>query len=262
MSAPRIAIPVPHSTDAAYNARSLPQYLHAIEAAGGIPVEVPLSASPAEVARLAASCQGVLLPGSGADVDPEKYGHPRIPACNATDPAREAVDELLMQDAANLDKPLLAICFGFQSWNVWRGGTLIQDIPTQHPTSVNHAPGRTIVDAHSVTIEPGTRLAAIVGHDTPADPLPVNSSHHQAVDQPGDRLRIAARSREDGIIEALEGTSEAFVLAVQWHPERSYDADPASRALFAAFLAAASTWKPRSVVESVAVSGTAADAAR
>ncbi|MFT4112561.1 gamma-glutamyl-gamma-aminobutyrate hydrolase family protein [Silvibacterium sp.] len=252
MSTPRIAIPVPHSSDAEYNSRALPQYLHAIEAAGGIPVEIPLSASPVEVARLVASCQGVLLPGSKADIDPEKYGHPRISACNEADSSREAVDELLIQDAANLDKPILGICYGLQSWNVWRGGSLIQDVPTQHPTTINHAPGRTVVDAHTVTVESGSRLAAILGLSGAETPLTVNSSHHQAIDQPGDRLRVAARSTEDGILESLEGTGDTFVLAVQWHPERTYDIDAASRAIFAAFIEASASWQPRAIRESVA----------
>ncbi len=130
MKRPRIAIPEPTSNDLEYNQRSWPQYAEAIEAVGGEAVKIPVAASPAEVANLASSCEGVLLPGSGADVNPEKYGHIRIPECAPADPAREAVDELLMQDAANLHKPLLGICYGTQSWNVWRGGTLIQDLKT------------------------------------------------------------------------------------------------------------------------------------
>lgn len=244
MKAPRIAIPVPTLNDEKYNERSWPEYAKAVEDSGGVAVKIPLTASPAEVAQLASSCEGVLLPGSGADVDPQKYGHERIPECAPSDPAREAVDELLMQDAANLHKPLFGICYGLQSWNVWRGGTLIQDLHT----SVNHKPGRAVAEAHQVSIEAGSRLAKIV----PARELTVNSSHHQAADQPGDGLRVVARSIGDGVIEAVEGTGEQFVLAVQWHPERTYKIDPASRALFAALNAAAAAWRPRIIRESVA----------
>jgi putative glutamine amidotransferase len=196
------------------------------------------------VAQLASSCEGVLLPGSGADVDPEKYGHERIPECGQADPAREAVDELLMQDAANLHKPIFGICYGLQSWNVWRGGTLIQDLHT----GVDHKPGREVIDAHRVSVEPDSQIAGMSG----ATELPVNSSHHQALDQPGDGLRVVARSLEDGVIEAVEGTGEQFVLGVQWHPERTFDTDPTSKALFSAFIEAAAAWQPRPIIESVA----------
>jgi putative glutamine amidotransferase len=239
MKAPRIAIPEPTRNDLEYNQRSWPQYANAVQAVGGLAVKIPLSASPAEVAQLVSGCEGVLLPGSGADVDPQKYGHERIAECAAADPAREAVDELLIQDAANLHKPLFGICYGLQSWNVWRGGTLIQDLET----GVNHQPGREVVEAHRIEIEPGSRLAAITGSEN----LAVNSSHHQAADTPGDGLRVAARSSEDGVIEAVEASGERFVVAVQWHPERTFDADPASRALFQAFVEAASVWQPPAI---------------
>lgn len=244
MKQPKIAIPEPTSRDAAYNDRSWPQYASAVEASGGIAVKIPLSATPSEAAELAASCEAVLLPGSGADVDPEKYGQERTAECGPADPAREAVDELLMQDAANLQKPIFGICYGHQAWNVWRGGALIQDLKTD----VNHKPGREVRDAHKVAIVDGSRIGAITGRKN----LTVNSSHHQGLERPGDGLAIAAYSTEDGLIEAVEGTDDQFVIAVQWHPERSFDYDEASRALFTAFVKAAAEWQPRVIRESVA----------
>lgn len=243
MKRPRIAIPQPTSNDPAYNERSWPQYAEAVEAAGGEAVKIPLAASPAEVARMASSCEGVLLPGSGADVNPEKYGQEPIPECAPADPAREAVDELLMQDAANLHKPLFGICYGFQSWNVWRGGSLVQDLKT----AVDHKPGREVREAHRISVAPDSRIAEITGQTE----LSVNSSHHQALDHPGDGLTIVAKSIQDGVVEAIEGTGEQFVIAVQWHPERTFDSSPASRALFTAFVEAAAQWKPREIRESV-----------
>lgn len=243
MKKPRIAIPEPISTDADYNQRSWPQYARAVEESGGIPVKVPLSATQTEVARLVASCQGVLLPGSGADVDPEKYGQERTKECGSADPAREAVDELLMQDASNLHKPLFGICYGFQTWNVWRGGALIQNLST----AVNHKLGREVRDAHHVALVEGSRLGEIAG----TSDLVVNSSHHQGLARPGDGLAVVARSPQDGVIEAVEGLDEQFVIAVQWHPERSFEYDPASRALFSAFVNSAAAWHPRAVHESV-----------
>jgi putative glutamine amidotransferase len=208
-------------------------------------VKIPLNATQTEVARLAASCEGVLLPGSGADLNPEKYGHEPIPECGASDHAREAVDELLMQDAANLHKPLFGICYGFQAWNVWRGGALIQDLKTE----VNHKPGREVREAHHVALAEGSRLGDIAG----LQDLAVNSSHHQGVAHAGDGLVVTARSVNDGLIEAVEGLEEPFVIAVQWHPERSFDYDVTSRALFAAFVKSAAEWSPHSIRESVAL---------
>jgi putative glutamine amidotransferase len=118
----RIAIPEPTGSDAAYNARSLPQYISALEAAGAKPVIVPLNELQERVARMLVDVQGVLLPGSGFDVDPERYGEARIAECGEADPARTAVDELLLQDAFNLRKPILAICHGAKTLNVWGNG--------------------------------------------------------------------------------------------------------------------------------------------
>ncbi|MBV8629368.1 MAG: gamma-glutamyl-gamma-aminobutyrate hydrolase family protein [Silvibacterium sp.] len=243
MRRPRIAIPEPTSHDFAYNERSWPEYARAVEAVGGEAVKIHLLAAPAEVAQLAGSCEGVLLPGSGADVNPEKYGQMPVPECAPADSAREAVDELLMQDAANLHKPIFGICYGLQSWNVWRGGTLIQDLKT----GVNHKPGREVREAHRVSLAEHSRIAAIAG----LAELMVNSSHHQAVEKAGDGLSVTARSVEDGVVEAVEGTTDQFVLAVQWHPERTFDSESASRALFRAFIQAAAEWQPRAIRESV-----------
>src|SRR5215471_14573841 len=156
---PRIAIPVPTSTNQEYNQRSWPQYAEAVARAGGDPVAIPLDGSPRETADLINTCQGVLLPGSPADVNPQKYGQDAIPECSPADPGRENVDELLIQDAHNLYKPLLAICFGTQSLNVWRGGTLIQDLA---PMPVNHSAGRTVAVAHAAAVAPQSVLGEMI----------------------------------------------------------------------------------------------------
>jgi putative glutamine amidotransferase len=237
---PRIAIPEPTSTDQAYNQRSLPQYLHALEAAGAVPVPIPLSASVAVQADLISSCSGVLLPGSPADLDPARYGQQAVKECAEKDGQREAVDNLLLEQAFAQGKPILGICYGLQSLNVWRKGSLIQHLPHLQEV-VNHEPGRTVLDAHPVAITPSSRLSTLIAESE----VFVNSSHHQAIDRPGPELSVAAVSPQDGVIEALEGSDpRQFVLAVQWHPERSYEQSAASRALFAAFLEAARTWKP------------------
>jgi putative glutamine amidotransferase len=246
----KIAIPEPTSSDAAYNQRSLPQYLAALEAAGTSPIVVPVNGPQDLVARLLAGVQGILLPGSGFDVDPERYGEERIPECGAADPARTAVDELLLQEGFNLRKPILAICHGTQNLNVWRSGSLIQDLKT----SVNHRPGREVVEAHPVDIAKESRLSGLL---SPGERLEimVNSSHHQAVRVPGDNLLVSAVSPEDGVIEAVElDAADHFVLGVQWHPERTYTQMASSRAIFAAFVKAAAEWRPPRIGGSVSKS--------
>jgi putative glutamine amidotransferase len=256
MIRPRIAIPVSTSKDPEYNRSSWTMCATAVERSGGEPVEVPLTATPATTAKLIADCQGVLLPGSGADVNPQKYGQEPIEECAPADPARENVDELLLQDAHNMGKPILAICFGTQMLNVWRGGTLVQHL---NGVPVNHAAGRAVAVAHTAAVEPDSLLGQmVVVEDLPerdgALRLPINSSHHQSVDTPGDGLRVSARSPEDGVVEAIEGTPEGvggnFVLGVQWHPERTFDESAASRALFARFIKEAAAWAPRSATTS------------
>jgi putative glutamine amidotransferase len=234
---------MPHSIDREYAERAIPQYERAVEQAGGEPVRIPLDETPAEVMKIIERCDGVLLPGSNADVDPSKFGAQRSTRTAAADPSRDTVDELLLQDAYHRRKPVLGICYGLQSLNVYRAGSLIQHIPDFLPedlrTRVNHEAGRTVAVAHAVEIENDSKLAKILGR---RDGLvvQVNSSHHQSAGTIGEDLRIAARCTDDGIIEALEGTSpDHFVLAVQWHPERSVNEDEPSRTIFRALIHAA-----------------------
>jgi putative glutamine amidotransferase len=238
---PRIALPVPHSLKPDYVQRSLPQYERAIEIAGGEPVRIALDRRPEDVAREIATCDAVLLPGSPADVDPQKYDAPRDPHTAAPDPRRDMVDELLLQDAYNLHKPIFGICYGLQSLNVWRTGTLRQHI---EGTGIQHEAAREMADAHTVRIEPASRLAKLLAPES-APEVHVNSSHHQSAQTIGDGLRAVAYS-PDGVVEAIEGASpEHFVLAVQWHPERTVDGDEGSRALFTALVKAAGQWRER-----------------
>ena len=246
----RIAIPEPTSSDAAYNARSLPPYVAALQSAGAIPVIIPIHERQDRVARLLMGTHGVLLPGSGFDIEPERYAEARIPACGPADAGRTAVDELLLQDAFNLHKPILAICYGVQALNVWLNGSLIQDLETALNTSVNHAPGRDVVNAHPIRIASGSRLSRTAGNVVDEN---CNSSHHQALGRVGDKLKVTAVCPIDQVIEAVElDSSSHFVIGVQWHPERTYTASSLSRALFAEFVHAAEAWRPRSIEESVA----------
>jgi putative glutamine amidotransferase len=220
----------------------MPPYLRAIEAAGGEPVIVPLKSSPEEIAKIVTSCAAVLLPGSKADVDPQKYGAEKAPETAPADQPRDAADELLLQDAYNLHKPVFGICYGLQSLNVWRSGTLVQHINS----GVNHNTGAKVEVAHKIAVAATSLLADQILSGQQTASVAVNSSHHQSADIIGDGLRPVAHCAEDGIIEAIEGTVPGhYVLAVQWHPERTFERDPSSRRLFQAFVDSARQWSDR-----------------
>ncbi len=251
---PRIAIPMPHSLDLEYAERAIPQYERAVTLAGGEPVRIALDQSADEIKKIIEHCDGVLLPGSKADVDPARYHSPRLPHTAEADAPRDAVDNLLLENAYQQRKPVLGICYGLQSLNVFRAGSLVQHVPDSLPeetrAKVNHAAGKNVPVAHAVEIDRTSKLAEIVAAEVRGPRsdagneliVPVNSSHHQSADENkiGAGLRIVARCTDDGIIEALEGTApDHFVLAVQWHPERSVEDDAPSRAIFRAFMAAA-----------------------
>jgi len=239
MKKPRIAIPIPHSGDREYAERALPQYENAVRQAGGEPVRVDFDRSAEEIKRIVEDCDGVLLPGSRADVDPEKYGAARHEKTAAADVKRDDIDGLLIDEAYRGRKPLLGICYGLQSLNVHRAGSLVQHIES----AINHPAGRGVADAHAVVIEPRSRLAEIIGASD-GGPIRVNSSHHQSAERAGKELRVVAQSPTDGVVEALEGTDpDHFVLAVQWHPERSVNDGPevaeSAKKIFRAFVEAA-----------------------
>ncbi len=245
---PRIAIPMPHSSNLEYGQRAIPQYERAVALAGGVPVRIALDQPPAEINRIIEACNGLLLPGSSADVDPAKFNQPASPRTATADHRREEVDFLLLDDAYARRKPVLGICYGLQSLNVYRRGSLIQHIPDFLPEAargkIDHEAGKSVAVAHTVEVEPdsmlGTIMDGVVSRGASKIAVPVNSSHHQSADAPGEGLRIVARCPDDGIIEGLEGTApDHFVLAVQWHPERSVDQEECSRAIFSAFVSAA-----------------------
>lgn len=239
MTRPRIAIPVPTSRDEAYNLRSWPMYAAAVEAAGGEAVRLELSSTSRALREAVRGCSGILLPGSPADVAPERYGAERDPASAVADEARESADWTLLEESERERMPVLGICYGLQSLNVYRGGSLLQDLL---PLPVNHSAGSKVAVAHSADVAAPSLLGSLLTtEEAPAAGefvrMPVNSSHHQAIGEPGEGLRIVARCPEDGVIEAVEAPYDPadpwMFMAVQWHPERSTETSAASRALFA-----------------------------
>jgi putative glutamine amidotransferase len=220
-------------TDRFYLAR---YYSEAVEAAGGLPVHVPLIPSADFVKGVVDSLDGLLLPGSDSDIDPQRYGREPHPQLGSVHPIKDETDLLALTRVEERGMPLFAICFGIQSLNVSRGGTLIQDIVSQHPDAIKHEQGAPR-DRHShrVRLLEDSMLGQLAGTES----APVNSHHHQAIETLGREL-VATAWAPDGIIEAVEDPrSDRFVLGVQWHPELGWERDELSQALFSRFVSEA-----------------------
>ncbi len=209
-------------------------YTNALTEAGLIPMVLP----PIDPALAVASLRdvaGLVLTG-GEDIDPGLFGEARHPATDGSHAARDAYEFALARAAHEMRIPTLAICRGAQVLNVALGGSLVQDIPSQQPSDIEHSPrDKRAERVHAVDIEPGSRLARIVG----AEHIRTNSSHHQSVRRTAEALRVTAHS-EDGIVEALEPRDPAWwAVAVQWHPEELTATEESwDRRLFASFGAA------------------------
>jgi len=211
-------------------------YSEAVEAAGGLPVHLPLIPSPEYIASVMTEIDGLLLPGSDSDVDPARYGQEPRPELGHVVTEKDETDLLTLDQAERRGIPVFAICFGIQSLNVFRGGTLIQDIPSQLPNAIKHNQG-VPRDRHShrVRILDGSLLRQLANTDS----APVNSHHHQAIETLGREL-VATAWASDGLVEAVEDPrSDRYVLGVQWHPELAWERDPLSQALFTRFVAEA-----------------------
>ena len=211
-------------------------YIRAVERAGGIPLLLTPYHSPAALSRFAEQVDGILLTGGG-DIDPAQFGEAPHPK---TDLVYRERDELELQrvtrQAIETGRPLLAICRGLQVVNVALEGSLHQHVPDLFGDDIAHSqPGARSDRTHDVTVEPGSRLAAIAG----GEHLRVNSFHHQAIKELGNGLKAVAWA-PDKVIEAVElPSAPGFVLAVQWHPEELVDEDPAALRIFQALVDAA-----------------------
>jgi putative glutamine amidotransferase len=213
-------------------------FLESIIEAGGTPLIIPLCKPGIWLDELYQELDGVLLPGGG-DIHPRRFAqdiHPKTgPICEL----RDEIELILAKKCAIDKKPLLGICRGVQVMNVALGGTLIQDIPDQTKSKVNHRQDSDdkFLDAtgHDVVIEPNSMLAKLVGKVRAG----VNSFHHQAIDRLGHNLRSVAASSDD-LIEAVELDNHPFYLGVQWHPELMWQkAEAGFLNIFQAFVKAA-----------------------
>lgn len=212
----------------------IPGYMRGLEAAGALPVMLPLTTDRAELSELAQLCSGILFTG-GQDVSPRIYGENASPLCGEACDERDNMERELLRLAVENDIPSLGICRGIQFINAALGGSLYQDLPTEHPSDTEHhmSPPYDRV-CHRVDIVKGSPLHALLKKEV----LGVNSYHHQAVKQLAPCLRAMAYS-EDGITEAVYLPDRRFIWAVQWHPELSYLSDEDSMAIFNAFVSAA-----------------------
>ncbi|MBO4789659.1 MAG: gamma-glutamyl-gamma-aminobutyrate hydrolase family protein, partial [Oxalobacter sp.] len=210
----------------------LPEYLDGVKATGGIPIVLPLDLSEEDADRMVELCDGFLFTG-GQDVSPALYGTEDATGTIVPSPERDTMETVLLKKALQADKAVLSICRGLQFLNVFLGGTLWQDLPSQHPSDIVHRQSKPYsAPTHRVTVTGD--LKALLGKDV----LEVNTLHHQAVKDLGKDL-IPMAVAPDGIIEAVQLASKRFVWAVQWHPEYLFRTDPDSLTLFSHFVQSA-----------------------
>ena len=193
----------------------LPDYLDGIKAAGGLPVILPLKMAEEDADRIVETCDGFLFTG-GQDVG----------SC----PERDKLETLLLSKALQSEKAILGICRGLQFINVFLGGTLWQDLPSQHPSEIVHRQGKPYnAPTHKVVLNGDLRT--LLGKDN----IEVNTLHHQAIKDLGEGLTLMAVAPDD-IIEAARMEGKRFVWGVQWHPEYMFKTDPNGLAIFSCFI--------------------------
>jgi putative glutamine amidotransferase len=240
MAKPWIGIPTRFQDE--HTTGKIRLYLEPILWAGGVPVMIPTFASSGVQRDYLEGLDGVLLPGSSSDIDPARFGEEPHPRLGKMVPERDALDFALLEYSEKAGLPVLGICFGAQSLNVFRGGTLIQDIPSIVSAPVFHddhgepeKPAR-----HVVQMSTDSLLARLAGAAT----AEVNSFHHQSVAKVGGNLRAVATA-PDGVVEAIEDVNGRFVVGVQWHPERGFQEDDFAKALFTELVREAGKSKSR-----------------
>lgn len=223
---PLIAISGDVESEPELVARIKLSYVEAVSRAGGIPLMVP-PGDAGDVPALLERVDGVVLSG-GDDIDPRARGVALHPLAEPMHPRRQAFELALARGVIDRRVPALGICLGMQTLSYAAGGTLHQHLPDAgYADLVDHR------GMHEVSIEPGSRLAAILG----AHSGRVVSHHHQGVASVPAPFRVTARA-PDGVLEAMEAPGERFLVAVQWHPERSPEAEATAR-LFRALVEAA-----------------------
>jgi putative glutamine amidotransferase len=228
----------PHATFTRYAMSST--YTEAVEAAGGVPLVIPPQTG--NVAEILAAVDGLLLSG-GADIDPARYGDTEVhPTTYDIHAGRDELELELVRQAVAQDMPVLCICRGIQVLNVALGGTLIQDVPSQYSSDIQHAQHKDGIVAHepghTVKVTPGSLLERTYESDT----IAVNSFHHQALRDVAPELEINAVA-PDEVVESVARPGSSWMLGVQWHPEMMFRAHPEHLKPFTALVAEASKRK-------------------
>lgn len=202
------------------------EYFRSVQAAGGLPLLLPITPNEALWQPYLANIDGFIFTG-GCDITPKFYGAQTQPFCGETQDFRDSFELSLLKAALAHNKPVLAICRGHQLVNVAFGGTLYQDLSTEKPSTIVHRqPEPYETPTHDVMLDGSSPLARLLGNR-----IRVNSFHHQAIADLGNGL-VAVGYSEDGLIEAVLSPETPMLLSVQWHPERLYQTESSARALF------------------------------
>lgn len=212
-------------------------YCEALEVFGAIPYHIPLIPEKEYIAQALENLDGILLPGCNSDVDPLLYGEEPNPKLGSVITEKDETDLLVLAEAEKLKMPVLAICFGMQILNVFRGGTLYQDIESQIPNCLKHEQGIPQArDSHSLKIAEECFVKHLITTGDAENTIKVNSSHHQAIKDLGNNLKSTAWAKDE-VVECIEDVREdRFNLGVQWHPELSWKTDSLSKKIFETFV--------------------------
>ena len=208
-------------------------YSEALEGCGALPVHLPLIPEESYIGEVLGGLDGVLLPGSDSDVDPAYFGEDPHPRLKRVVPEKDLTEMLVLKKAEDAGIPVLAICYGMQALNVFRGGSLIQDIDSQVENAVKHEQGAPLDrKSHRIRLEEGSLISRLAENDE----VKVNSHHHQAIRTVGNNLTATAWAA-DGVIECVEDIRpDRFALGVQWHPELDWRSGELSSRIFERFV--------------------------
>ena len=212
-------------------------YCEALDASGGVPFHIGLIPDKKYIIESLKHLDGILLPGSDTDVDPHRFGEDPHLRLGKVIPEKDETDLMVLEEAEKLNIPVLGICYGMQALNVFRGGTLYQDIESQMSNSIKHEQGKPLDrNSHAIKIGQGSILARLITNNNANDVIRVNSTHHQAIKVVGKNLKATAWAN-DGVVECIEDIREnRFNLGVQWHPELSWKTDELSKQIFNVFV--------------------------
>ena len=216
----------------------LPGYLDGLKQAGASTIIFPFTDDAEELNRLIGLCDGLLFTG-GHDVSPSLYGEAPLGDLVLSERKRDSMEKVALDIALSQDKPILGICRGLQFINVYFGGTLYQDLPTQFPQAINHRQSAPYDNpCHEVVLAKDSPLQRSLGLEN----VRVNTCHHQGIKRLAEPLIPMAKS-SDGLVEAFYHPNHSFLWAVQWHPEFMFVSDDNSRKIFKAFVDSMTTKK-------------------